>query len=66
MDTVKEHVDSQTVPVEHAVSNAPITRTEGISEAILRAKLGKATGFDNIPAEVLRNGVCSDLLFKII
>jgi hypothetical protein len=69
MDTVKEQVDSQTVPVEHdvdfAVLNAPITRTE-VSEAILRAKLGKATGFDNIPAEVLRNGVCSDLLFKII
>jgi hypothetical protein len=69
VDTVKEQVDSQTVPVEHdvdfAVLNAQIARTE-VSEAILRAKLGKATGFDNIPAEVLRNGVCSDLLFKII
>jgi hypothetical protein len=69
MDTVKEQLDSLTVPIEHNIDvtalHAPITRTE-VSEAILRAKLGKATGHDNIPVEVLRNGVCSDLLFKII
>ena len=29
-------------------------------------KLGKATGFGEIPAEVLRNGTCIDLLFKIV
>ena len=37
-----------------------------LRRVILRAKLRKAAGLDNIPAEVLRNPVCVDLLYKII
>ena len=42
-----------------------ITKSE-IEKSILRAKLGKAAGLDNIPAEILRNPVCVDLLYNII
>ena len=34
--------------------------------SIYHAKLRKATGYDNIPADVLRNEHCIDLLYKII
>ena len=45
--------------------NAPITRAE-VRNSIYHAKLRKATGYDNIPADVLRNEHCIDLLYKII
>ena len=49
--------------------NKPITRAE-IERPIFRAKLKRATGFDGMPSEVLRNPVCVDLhahvLHKII
>lgn len=69
LDFIKTHVNNRTVPTNSTIDiqmlNAPITRTE-MSESVLRAKLGKAAGFENIPAEVLRNGVGSELLYKII
>ena len=37
--------------------NAKITKSE-IEKSILRANLGKASGLDNILAEVLRNPIC--------
>ena len=51
--------------VDVSVLNAEISKSE-IEKSILRAKLRKAAGLDNIPAEVLRNPVCVDLLYKII
>ena len=47
------------------VLNAEISKSE-IEKSILRAKLRKAAGLDNIPAEVLRKPVCVDLFYKII
>ena len=55
-------------PVHNAdmsILNDEITKSE-IEKSILRAKLRKAAGLDNIPAEVLRNPVCVELLHKII
>ena len=48
-----------------SILNDEITKPE-IEKSILRAKLRKAAGLDNIPAEVLRNPVCVELLYKII
>lgn len=45
--------------------NNPITYEEA-HEAVYHAKLRKASGFDTIPAEVLRNEFCISLLFKIL
>ena len=45
--------------------NSPITYEE-IRKAVYEAKLRKASGIDGIPAEVLRNETCIDLLFKIV
>jgi hypothetical protein len=36
--------------------NGPITRDE-VLQAVLRAKLRKAVGIDDIPADVLKNDV---------
>ena len=44
--------------------NEPISREE-IIVAVERAKLRKAAGFDEIPAEVLKNQTAIDLLFII-
>ena len=41
--------------------NADISKEE-VRKSIMRAKLHKAPGLDQIPAEVLRNDVCVDLL----
>ena len=39
---------------------------EEVEKCVMRAKLRKAAGLDNIPAEVLRNPVCVESLHKII
>ena len=45
--------------------NMPISYEE-VHKAVYQAKLRKASGIDNIHAEILRNDTCIDLLFKII
>ena len=45
--------------------NVPITIDE-VRKAIGRAKARKARGVDDIPAEVLKNDMCIDMLHKII
>ena len=45
--------------------NYPITRNEVI-DAVSAAKTRKAVGVDEIPAEVLKNDICVDILFKLI
>ena len=45
--------------------NAPISREE-VRKSVYNTKVRKASGVDEIPAEVLRNETCIDLLFKII
>ena len=47
------------------ILNTDITYQE-VDNLVLRAKLRKASGFDGIPAEVLRFESCIDLLYKII
>jgi hypothetical protein len=44
--------------------NEPITKVE-VKESVLRAKLKKAAGVDNIKAEVLKNDVCIEIIHKI-
>jgi len=51
--------------IDVSVLNEPITRDE-VLQAILHAKLRKASGIDDIPAEVLKNDTAVDLLFQII
>ena len=48
-----------------SILNAEITKSD-VEKSILRAKLGKAAGLDNIPAEILRNPVCVELLYNIV
>ena len=45
--------------------NLPISREE-VRMSIYNAKAGKACGDDKIPAEILRNDNCIDILFRII
>jgi hypothetical protein len=44
--------------------NEPITKGE-VKQSILRAKLKKAAGVDNIKAEVLKNYICIEIIHKI-
>jgi hypothetical protein len=45
--------------------NEPITLAE-VKDAVTKAKLRKATGVDDIPAEVLKNDSCIQMLHKLI
>ncbi|MEW8546052.1 MAG: hypothetical protein AB2693_21220, partial [Candidatus Thiodiazotropha sp.] len=45
--------------------NMDITYQE-VHDAVYRAKLRKASGFDGIPSEILRYDICIELLYKII
>jgi len=47
------------------ILNEPISRDE-VLQAVIHAKFRKASGIDNIPAEVLKNDCAVDLLFRII
>ena len=65
---VKEALQNNTVQrdnVDLSALNADITMEE-VEKCVMRAKLRKAAGLDNIPAEVLRNPVCVESLHKII
>lgn len=50
--------------IDTSALNSPITRDEVI-KAVLRSKIGKSPGFDNIPVDVLRNDTCVEILLKI-
>ena len=50
---------------DYSSLNLPITYEE-VHKAVYEAKLRKASGIDNIPAEILRNEACISLLFRII
>ncbi|MCG8113538.1 MAG: reverse transcriptase family protein [Candidatus Thiodiazotropha taylori] len=68
LQNIKHSLMNNTIPtLQTDVSrlNEPISRLE-VERSIYRAKLRRAAGFDGIPAEVLRNPVCIDLLYKII
>ena len=43
-----------------------MSKYEEVYDAVYRAKLRKAAGFDGIPSEVLRYDMCVELLHKII
>ena len=50
--------------IDISLLNGPINRDE-VLQAVLLAKLRKAAGIDDIPAEVLKNDVAVNLLFQI-
>lgn len=68
LEMVKERLRDGAIgpgrPLDTSILNAEITREE-VKSAIFRAKLRKAPGFDNIPADVLRNDTCIDILLRI-
>ncbi|VDI48250.1 Hypothetical predicted protein [Mytilus galloprovincialis] len=51
--------------IDVSTLNASISRAE-VLDAVIRAKSRKATGIDDIPAEVLKNDTTIDLLHQII
>ena len=51
--------------VDNASLNVPISREE-VQNVISKAKVRKAAGLDDIPAEVLKNNICVELLHKLI
>lgn len=53
------------VDADMSILNAAISINE-VEHSIFRSKLRKASGLDNIPAEVLRNPACVDMLHRII
>lgn len=68
LNDIKRQLSNNTVPcldTDITMLNEPINRDE-VERSICRARLKRAAGFDGIPAEVLRNPVCTDLLHKII
>ncbi|CAC5398783.1 unnamed protein product [Mytilus coruscus] len=66
LDRIKKgEISSDPELVDTSCLNAPITRYE-VEKAVSRLKLRKAAGIDNIPAEVLKNKTCIDMLQKII
>ncbi|CAC5376665.1 unnamed protein product [Mytilus coruscus] len=64
-ETIPQSVESQNVHRDITELNEPITREEVIT-AVTRAKVRKATGIDDIPAEVLKNDTAIELLYQII
>ena len=69
LNTVKEVIhypDNPAFPsTDCSMLNLPISREE-VRMSIYNAKAGKACGDDKIPAEILRNDNCIDMLFRII
>ena len=69
LNTVKEVIhdpDNPAFPTtDWSMLNLPISREE-VRMSIYNAKAGKACGDDKIPAEILRNDNCIDILFRII
>ncbi|XP_033730266.1 uncharacterized protein LOC117319595, partial [Pecten maximus] len=69
LEMVKGRVTNNTVPLNNNQDvsnlNAPIQRQE-VLDAICRTKVGKAAGVDGIPAEVLKNDACVDIMFSLI
>ncbi|CAC5414589.1 unnamed protein product [Mytilus coruscus] len=57
-------LDESTFNTEVYVS--PLISREEVLQAVLRAKLRKAAGIDDIPVEVLKNDTAVNLLFQII
>ncbi|XP_063447123.1 uncharacterized protein LOC134726642 [Mytilus trossulus] len=64
-ETIPQSTESQNVNRDITELNEPITREEVIT-AVTRAKVRKATGIDDIPAEVLKNDTAIELLYQII
>ncbi|VDI38103.1 Hypothetical predicted protein [Mytilus galloprovincialis] len=66
-EDINDHLDTTICNTEIDVSalNEAISREE-VVKAVIHAKLRKAAGIDDIPAEVLKNEAAIDLLFKII
>ena len=65
---VKNSLGRNAVPpidIDMSILNAEITLAE-VEKSVFRAKLRKAAGLDNIPAEVLRNPTCVESLYRII
>ncbi|VDH94851.1 Hypothetical predicted protein [Mytilus galloprovincialis] len=66
LDRIKKgEISSDPELVDTSCLNEPITRCE-VEKAVSRLKLRKAAGIDNIPAEVLKNKTCIDMLQNII
>ena len=64
---VKNSVGRNDIPpidIDIAALNAKITLVE-VDISVFCAKLRKAAGLDNIPAEVLRNPTCVESLFEM-
>ena len=68
-ENVQQQLRGNNVPNNNNLNvdslNQDITYQE-VYEAVYRAKLRKAAGFDGIPSEVLRYDICIELLHKII
>ena len=66
---IRTQVNENTVApenvTEHAELDSPITYTE-VRQSILRSKLKKAPGIDELPSEVLKNEACIKVLYEII
>lgn len=68
LENVKKELLTNSVPFidrDTSILNQPISKSE-VENSICRAKLKRAAGLDGIPAEVLRNPACVDLLYKMI
>ena len=63
--TLNNPEDSVFPEADCSILNRPISYEE-VHKSVYEAKLRKASGIDDIPAEVLGNETCIDLLFKII
>ena len=62
---VQNHENRIFPEVDCSSLNTHITRDE-VRHSINNAKIRKATSYENIPADILRNEHCIDILYKII